>query len=285
MTQAYRIVGWTQKFEVDKNGHATNEFKKPLPVDQLRMSPIPFLRITGAGHNMTLIDRKINEKAWVNGQLMEMAVHGLYLKLLLIAKHQPRGYRGWILSERKQPLSVREIAYTLGLTDDKQTIIVENLLKLLCSQDILLVEIGDFCEDGLSCALDGGMRTGAHPSERKRNRIEGNRKERVSDCATVSDSGEPEDNLSQQAIKDVCRILRVNAKNQSDITTLRDIFEQIADSIGEGGLNDRIYERMVDEAKTAALSRIGKWGRFINAMKREPFCYRPVKRKILGMSF
>lgn len=89
----------------------------------------------------------------------------------------------------------------------------------------------------------------------------------------------------QKALKQVLERLRIRADSPSDMTTFRDIFDQIEHRIVAGGLTIEIFDRVVDEAKDAASYRFKNTARFVNAMKREPFGYVPERRKVPGSKY
>jgi len=300
MTQAYRIVDWVRLYEVDINGHAVGRYEKPPPVEKLRKSPLSYIRLENTGHAQTIIDRKINEKAWVAGQMDEMAVHGLFNKLLKIAGNQPRQFRGWILDEHQNPLTAKGIADFLGIYEVG---CVQKALGILTDPEVGLLNVSEFGENLLNARESGQtcaeVRRNPDECALFQNETEINEikpKETESENSASDLSSDFSDSTSEQqrleAIKEtrratvsqICVILQI-PNNPSDITTFRDIFDQIERGIITGELSVGIFDSMIIEAKDAASHRFKKLGRFVNAMKRPPFNYIPERREIAGSRY
>jgi len=295
MTQAYRIVNWVRLYEVDSDGHAVRRFEKPPSVEKLRKSPLPYIRLENTGHAQTVIDRKINEKAWIAGQMAEMAVHGLFDKLLLMAGNQPRQFRGWILDERQNPLTAKGIAESLGIFEVG---CVQKALGILTAPEVGLLSVGEFGENLLNAREAGQtcaeMRRSPDVCALFKNETEikeSKPKETESKPSAsiftpdVSDSAGAQQRLEaikqarSNTVGQICQILRF-PNTPSNITTFQDIFDQIEQGVIQGELTTEIFDRIIDEAKDAASFRFKKIGRFVNAMKREPFGYIPERRKV-----
>jgi len=300
MTQAYRIVDWVRKYEVDINGHAVGRYEKPPLVEKLRKSPLSYIRLENTGHAQTIIDRKINEKAWVAGQMDEMAVHGLFNKLLKIAGNQPRQFRGWILDEHQKPLTAKGIAEFLGIYEVG---CVQKALGILTDPEVGLLNVGEFGENLLNARESGQtcaeVRKNPDECALFKNETEIKRikpKETKNEISTsdfaldVSGSASAQHrqeiikNARDNSVRQICQILRI-PNNPSDITTFRDIFDQIEQGVISGEFSIGIFDSMIVEAKDAASHRFKKLGRFVNAMKRQPFGYIPERRKIHQSQF
>ena len=274
--QAYRIVEWLEHYEVTAKGHIASP---ETPTENLRRGTLNYIRWKNNGHSLGPSFRKLNKKAWHAGNAMAPAAFGLFGKLLELAGDQKSQYRGWVLDEKQQPMTAESIAELLGWDVD----VISSSLTILTDPMVSWVEYVTFPAFAGNRPLLPANRGSLYKEKETEKENQTKRNEKASACAPgFSDSGKPDSGAREQAIKEVCRLLRVSDQDKSNITTLRDIFEQVQDNIELGLLNDRIFERLVDEAKEAVQHRFGKWGRFINAMKREPFNYRPVKRAIFN---
>lgn len=280
MTQAYRIVDWARFYEVGIDGHAVGRWDPVPPMDRRRKSPLRYIRIENTGHKQTTVDRKIIGKTRAApGEAVEMAVHGFFVEMLKLAGDQPREFRGWILDERQRPMDVKAIADQLGIFEIGTA---RMLLGILTDPDIGLMEVCEFrqtCAEMRKspdeCALFKNV------TEEKNNL---NEEKEASDCShNVSDSKIKQ--AREKTVRQVCELLWINPQNPSDITTFRNIFDQIEDRIISGELTNQIWDCVVDEARDAVSHRFGKMGRFINAMKREPFCYVPERRRVAGFKW
>jgi len=300
MTQAYRIVDWVRLYEVDINGHAVGRYEKPPSIEKLRKSPLSYIRLENTGHAQTIIDRKINQKAWVAGQMDEMAVHGLFDKLLKIAGNQPRQFRGWILDEHQKPLTAKGIAEFLGIYEVG---CVQKALGILTDPEVGLLNVSEFvenllnvCEPGQTCAQ---MRRSPDecalfkneteikeikPKETKRENSASDFSSDFSDSASHHQRLEAIKETRSATVSQICVILQI-PNNPSDITTFRDIFDQVEQGIISGELNVKIFDSMIISAKEAASHRFKKLGRFVNAMKRPPFNYIPERRQVAGSKY
>lgn len=287
--EAYHIKGWKRRYEVtDKAAEA----KADTELGKLKKGPLRFVRSKVRGHVLGPAYRSLMKKAFRLGPGIDLAAFGLFQKLLELAADQEREFRGWILDHNQQPINAKQITELLMIGDID---VVERCLELLCDEEIGWVEKLEFCgkpvksQEGLGSPSQGSGKSrdigprgsGKSPLNETETGLDLTEGEEVSDAAPVISDSEITE-TKEEAIKQVCRLLWVSPENQSDITTFRDIFEQIADVVNAGRVTIKIYERMVDEAKEAALHQSGRKGRFINAMKRSPFCYVPVRREVPG---
>jgi len=291
MIKAYRIVEWRERYEVTDKGKPANE---NTPLERLRKSPLPYVRFKVCGHKLAPGYRKLVKKAWRHGMGMELAVFGLFGKLLELAADQPAGFRGWILDEKQRPIYADQIAEILEVSEVD---VVKVGLQILTDLEIGWLELAEFCEDrepspsiggdlwGKKGEASGGKKgklLNETETESKANLNE----EKASDAShDVSDSADAIGEPRQKALRQVLILLRIKPDNPSDITTFRDIFEQVQARIINGELTTEVFDRVVDEAKDAASYRFKKTARFVNAMKREPFCYVPEHRKMPGSRY
>ena len=74
----------------------------------------------------------------------------------------------------------------------------------------------------------------------------------------------------------LCEIFHITTADRSNITTIRDVLNQVEAKIRGGVKGIEIFDLMVDEARGCyGRARMGK---FINIMKGEPFGYVPKRR-------
>ena len=283
---AYKIVEWLEHYEVtEKSKPATAQ----TPIESLRVSKLPYLRWKNNGHSLGPAYRRMNKKAWQFGNAMQPATFGVFGKLIELAADQKRPFRGWILDERQRPMTDKMIAELLEWDVD----VVARAMEILTDESVKWLEILEFPlippdsrNEGEPCRQESpafGGELGGPLYKKNENETKGKTNESKPDSVfssldSVSDSVKA---ARGRAILKVCELLKISAANKSDITTIRDIFDQIEDAIWTGRLDNKIFDCIVDEAKEAAGHRLTKWGRFINAMKRKPFQYQPVRRQIL----
>lgn len=302
--QAYRIVEWRRRYEIKAD---KRDAGGDTPIEQLRRKPHEFIKWRVFGHKLGHKYRQIIQRAWRAGEINELAVIGFFGKLLEIAGDQAEPkYRGYILDEDQQPMDIRQIAELLGIHEvgrlsEAMTMLLEVDWVTRCEFPFPISQMS--CENVENSALlqklqgaakIAGVNKGLQSlqnetvTEDKGNITETNCKtKRVSDISfVVSDSVDSANAKTRdRVVMQVCELLSIHPENKSDITTMQDIFGQIEVGIKQGELNVDIYERIIIEAKEAATHRLGKIGRFVNAMKREPFNYIPVQREVPGGKF
>ena len=76
--------------------------------------------------------------------------------------------------------------------------------------------------------------------------------------------------------------LRLNSGNQSDMTTVRHIFDQIERRIVNQEVAIEIFDAMVDVAKECACRGKNPKAMFVQAMKEPRFGYVPEHRRLIG---
>lgn len=277
MARAYRIVEWQRRYEVTNKGRAADE---NTPMTNLRKSSLDYVRSKVYGHSIGPAFHTIIDRAYIPGQINEFAVFGLFCKLAELAADQRREYRGWILDKDQQPMGAVEICKLFHIQEIK---LIQHALDLLCHREVGWLEMAEFPD------ISGTSRICPEkPGDLyKETEREGNLNEtKASDCSrNVSDSADAVKEARCAALKQVLTHLRIRPDNPSDITTFRDIFDQIEDRILRGELTTEIFDRVVDEAKDADSYRFKKIARFVNAMKREPFCYIPEHRVVPGSKY
>ena len=124
----YRIAEWQRRYEITtKQTKASDD----TPAEHLRKKPHEFIRWKVFGHNLGPGYRRIVKKAWRQGSLNELAIIGLFGKLLEIAGDQAQpAFRGWILDHDQQPMDHNSIAELLdieekGLLKDAIAVLVD----------------------------------------------------------------------------------------------------------------------------------------------------------------
>lgn len=285
--QAYRIVDWKRRYEIkaDKRDAGEN-----TPDDQLRRKPHDFIKWRVFGHKLGHKYRTLTKKAWRPGEINELAVIGFFGKLLELAGDQESPqYRGWILDEDQQPMDVKAIAELLDIQEVGR--LTEAMGMLI---DVGWVEKSEFLQNLQRPAKIAGV-SGKNCSPLIK---ETETEENISKTKEASEnSPDFSDSVSNQkahlqiadarakALKEVLRILQVDPSNQSDLTTFRDIFDQLEGRIVDGVLTAEIFDAVVDEAAEAVGHRFKKIARFVNAMKLPRFGYMPVKREVLGSKY
>lgn len=113
--QAYRIIEWKRRYEIKIDKRDADE---STPDEQLRKKAHDFVKWRVFGHQLSVSYRQIIKKAWRPGQINELAVMGLFGKLLEIAGDQKKPqYRGWILNHNQQPMDCQQIAELLDIQE------------------------------------------------------------------------------------------------------------------------------------------------------------------------
>ena len=301
MTQAYRIVDWKRRYEIKADKRDATE---DTPPEKLRKRPHDFIKWKVFGHRLGHKYRTMVQKAWKPGEINELAVLGFFGKLLELAGDQEdQKYRGWILDEDQQPMTMQQIAELLDIHEAGR--LTEAMGILI---DLNWVEKCQFLFsiDQMSCEivdnllplqkLQGAAKIASLSCNPFLDETETEEKKNLNERASgasldFSDSTSPYSGHLKikearcNALKQVLERLRIRPDNPSDITTFRDIFDQIEHRIVIGELTTEIYDRVIDEAKDAAGYRFKKTARFVNAMKREPFGYVPEHRKVPGSRY
>lgn len=279
MTQAYRIVDWKRRYEVTSKGRAADE---DTPLEELRKSSLDYVRSRVYGHSIGPALHNLIDRAYVPGEIHEFAVFGLFHKLLELAADQQRRYRGWILDKDQSPMGAVEIAKLFRTHEVDR---IRQSLSVLCHSEVSWLELTQF-PDKSGKVRELPVVPGLF-KKKIETEIKGSKtKEGASDCSrNFSDSAGAIKEAREKALMLVLEKLRIRPDSPSDITTFRDIFDQLEYRIVTGELTVKIFDRVVDEAKDAASYRFKKTGRFVNAMKREPFCYIPERRKVLGSKY
>lgn len=85
--------------------------------------------------------------------------------------------------------------------------------------------------------------------------------------------------------KKVKRILKINPRNQSDITTIRDIYEQFAHRLIEEGCPYPLFEYSLTTAKLCWRKGRKPIAMFVAAMEKEPFSYEPENKSVVPGKF
>lgn len=278
--QAYRIVDWYEQFEVADGRPAgmTTDRKK------VKVKKLMFVREDcRLAHAKEPIFCKMQEKGNIIGMAIGLACHGFYRKLCAIAADQDRPYRGWILNARRRPMTLQDLEYLL---DEREPQVLRWCMDILCSEGIELVEKVDFAPESAQASVNKREQAGKCGTRGLFiNETETETKPNLTETKEGSDAAPIVSGSRDDAVTQVCQFLRINPDNKSDITTLRDIFDQIEVGVEQEELNVSVYERVVIEAKDAASYQLYKWGRFVNAMKRPPFNYVPIRREVPGGRF
>lgn len=113
MTQAYRIVDWKRRYEIKADKRDATE---DTPPEKLRKRPHDFIKWKVFGHRLGHKYRTMVQKAWKPGEINELAVLGFFGKLLELAGDQEdQKYRGWVLNDDQQPMTIQQIAELLDV--------------------------------------------------------------------------------------------------------------------------------------------------------------------------
>ena len=289
--QAYRIVDWTELYEVTNKGGVA---KADTPMKQLQKGSLRYIRFRAHGRRQTEAYRNLLKKAWLQGTMAEMGVFGLFGKLLELAADQNREFRGWILDRHRRPVNARGIAGMLGICDVE---CVENGLNILTDPDIGWVEIADFRGAPRMTADDRGAlgATSADvpalfdietETEINNNITEPQPPPKAANCGgSDSKKKTPDTKVSasgQTAMLTVAECLGIT-ENRSDITTIRHIFKQVLARVKTGECGEDIFDRMVEKAQMCS----GQYRvpTFVRAMQYPPFSYVPERRKIIPSIF
>ncbi len=308
MAQAYRIVNWKSLYEVTVKGKPANA---DTPIEQLRKSKLPYVRWAVHGHFLGATYRKMVQKAWGVGVLMEMACMGLFGKLLELAADAEPRYRGWILDEKHRPINGPQVADLLDIKDDGT---VEKLMEILCDPEIEWLELVEFPlavgarpgAEGRGGSCLGGKdeepfkieteteeegkvieteRDSAPRLERSESSPPGPRPpdsgsgpasaSEVSASASVSASaaggGQGVKKRRAQAALELSEI--ISSHNTSDATTFRDILDHLEFRM----LNETdllLFDLALVKAAECSRFRVPAAG-FVAAMKQSPFFYNP----------
>lgn len=311
MTLAYRIVDWKKLYEVTAKGKPA---KEESTVDELRKSPLPYVRWAVHGHSLGPTYRKMVKRAWDFGILMEMACMGIFGKLLELAADQEPKYRGWILDEKQRPIKAPQIAELLDIRDDGT---FEKLLGILCHEEINWVEWAEFPQQAgenrgekgregeRSDSLGGKVEEPLY----KVNETETEEKENynyetergfpdfpagvgigvslpppsalntgsVSEIsASVSDSA-PRGGagIKKRKAEAIFQLSRIiPARGSSDRTTFRDIFDQLEQRMIYE-TDEPLFKMAMKKARESCLVGRVPAAVFTEAMKKKPFCYVP----------
>ncbi len=301
MTQAYRIVDWKRRYEIKLDKRDATE---DTPAEKLRKKPHDFIKWKVFGHRLGHKYRTMVRKAWKPGEINEMAVLGFFGKLLELAGDQENPkYRGWILDEDQQPMTMQQIAelldvHELGRLTEAMGILIDLNWVEKCQFPFSIDQVScEIVDKSLPLQkLQGAAKIASLSCNPFLNETKTEEKSNLNErdsgaSLDFSDSAPPESSQSnikearQKALKQVLERLRIRPDSPSDITTFRDIFDQLEHRIVIGELTIEIFDRVVLEAKDAAGYRFKKTGRFVNAMKREPFCYVPERRKVFGSKY
>jgi len=318
VTQAYRIVDWKRRYEIKADKRDANE-DTPAEKLRKRPHDFIKWKVFGhrLGHKYRMMVQKAWKPGEIN-ELAVLGFFGKLLELA--GDQEDQKHRGWILDEDQQPMTIQQIAELLDiqevgrLTGAMGILIDLNWIEK-CQFPFSINQVSCEIRDNLLPLqkLQGAAKIATKAcnpflneteTEDKRNITE----EKASDAALdFSDSADAQINgvlktihdfspkeldrkfnlftkeakeAREDAVKQICRLLRLNPDNPSDITTFRDIFDQLEEGIIAGRLTTEIFSYAVDEARDAASHRFGRLGRFVNAMKQEPFGYVPERRKI-----
>ena len=299
-TKAYRIADFVTKFEVTMKGRAVDPYDKPLAMNQRRKSPLDYIRLRNHGHVLTTLDRRIAEKAWRPGEITELAIHGLYFKLLLLAADQPREFRGWILDEQQKPLDVRGIAETLGVQDISR---LRGAIGVLTDPDIGLLEVCEFsqsqnpqCEDGQTSGSfrkfpeisglfikapenPGDFRTKTKLS--KENTSIREIPDSASDFSCANSASASDQQITKAkntAALKICEL--ITPRSQADRTTYQHIFRQLEEQVKNGVAGLDIFNQLTEKAQQC-LSAQKPIALFIETAKQTPFNYVPERRRLI----
>jgi hypothetical protein len=236
-------------------------------------------------------------------------VHGLYLKLVLMAADQPRELRGWILDDnanpaRRQPLTAGQLAEALGWDPTR----LREALGILMDPEVAMVSVCEFGQvsgkagsGGESNAREDGQGFRKPPEvpeksgdltieiEEQSNKtlFEGKICRAISSTSISDSIGQQKSALATaeiraKALRAVIAILRVSAaddeQSRADRTTLHDIFHQLYERVKAGQAEVGLFGEVVKQAKIAAGAKVPA-AAFTKRMEAEPFGYVPVGKR------
>ena len=284
MQTAYRIVEWRELYEVtDKSSPANTG----TPAEKLQKGPLKYVRFRVYGRRQTEAYRNLLRKAWLHGTMMELAVFGLFGKLLELAADQAREFRGWILDRKQQPMTAKKIAETLSILDVN---CVRKGLDLLADPEVGWIEIAKFpgqprpardsCEGSLETSVPDpstGLFINETETETKQNLNESKDSSRGSP-ASVSDGRLAA--VKTRTSEFLNQLLR--PANQSDRTTLHDILNQMESRVREGIAQESIFDEIMAVAKVCGRKGRNPIAMFTVGMKQPKFGYMPEKKRVIA---
>ena len=304
--EAYKVVDWRKHYEVNKNNYTAKDGED---IDKLKVSPLEFVRWRVVGHNLSPGWRHIVSKGWKPGEINELAVLGLFGKLLELAANQKREFRGWILDNNQQPLNAKGVADLLMIHEFGR---VQEALNLLCSPDINWMVLETFSQNSREFPKSPGIpkkfgsvseddlellynETETEPNVTKHNeRVlpEAPKPDKVSGsdllCKAGSGSGSvqaPVKNVEaakQQFMLELWEILP--PLSASDETTYRNIAAYLVGKIDAGRHQTEIFQKVADAArncsKMANLSKQHKIATFVKWCKHNTGFFASVQKLV-----
>jgi len=113
----FEIFEWTERYEVSIKG------REPKEGEELRASPLLFVRLKVCGHTQSTGYRRLKSVAGER----TMEVFGIFCKFLEIAGNQKREHRGKLLNEKNQPATIEDLAFILDVPVEQ----IENAVRVL----------------------------------------------------------------------------------------------------------------------------------------------------------
>ena len=307
--KAYHIVEWKRLYELTDKGRPAPE---DHPFEELRKTPIPYIRYSDNGLLLSPSWLKLMKNAWTIGPMMDVACYGLYWKLVDIARDKPKQFRGWILDDKNLPLNAWQVVEILGMGDSEH---IKPLFDLLCSPAINKLELLDVPADFPIPPDSARQRENAGTFQdvtETEVEVKFKRNERVSQLDPLAkyDSPPPEESLSQAPPSDRVSVrdsgdtvtasdsvptggpgrekgaaaakqlfvleltTLIHWRNQSDRTTLLDIAEQLEHRVVYE-TEDNLFAEALEKARGCTKVGRNPLAMFVSAMKKSPFHYIP----------
>lgn len=121
-TPAIKIVEWLERYEVSSKG------REAKPGDELKSSPLQFVRLKVYGHTQSTGFRRLKSVAGKR----TMEVFGFFCKFLEIAGNQKSEQRGILLNEKNRSATVEDLAFILDVPVKQ----VENAVRVLSDEKV-----------------------------------------------------------------------------------------------------------------------------------------------------
>lgn len=121
-TPVIEIVEWLERYEVSSKG------REAKPGDELKSSPLQFVRLKVYGHTQSTGFRRLKSVAGKR----TVEVFGFFCKFLEIAGNQKSEQRGILLNEKNKPATIEDLAFILDVPVKQ----VENAVRVLSDEKV-----------------------------------------------------------------------------------------------------------------------------------------------------
>ena len=256
---AYYITDWKLLYEVTKDCRRATA---ATPDDQLRTKEHERVMLPVSGRDWTAAYRQILKSGWKPSENNELAVFGLWCKLLELAADQadPR-FRGWILDGRQRPLDAAQIGEMLGVQDigrlRENLGILIDVVNWVQKRDFEL-KVSNIAKLRKNAEKCGTFRN-EYESESKRKEKKTNQKPKADSDFSIPDDSDSELDRSRFIVA-LTGIF--NMTTGSDDTTFRNIADQIAKTGGN-------WDRGIELARQAVSTGDKPAAWFTAACKKE----------------